>query len=90
MYQISRSTLQQTIPYLKKGQPNLALLLRNQTLESHLPIQTLELDSQELELVIDTLYEFQHPTAPSQQALKDQKVTSGLMIDWLSCYSQGG
>lgn len=89
MYQISRNTLQQTIPYLKRYQPSLALLLRNQTLENHLPIQVLNLESQDMELVIDTLYEFQRPTAPSQQALKDQKVTSDLMLDWLSCYSQG-
>lgn len=89
MYQISRSVMLQTIPFLKSSQPSLALLLRNQTLQNYLHMQELPLDSQQLECVIDTLYKFQHPSAPSEQAIKDQTTTSHLMIDWLSCYSQG-
>ena len=89
MYQISRSTLQQTIPFLKKSQPSLALQLRNQTLENHQPTQVLSLNGHEVEMVIDTLYDFQNPSAPSKQAIEDQQVSGGLMVDWLSCYSQG-
>jgi hypothetical protein len=89
MYQISRSVIVQTIPFIKKSQPSIALLLRNQTLESYLHVLKLPLDQQQLECVIDTLYQFQQPTIRSEQALKDQTITSHLMMDWLNCYSQG-
>ena len=89
MYQVPRSSVQATIPFLKKAKPSLALELRNQALNHHTPVMALPLESSDMEFIIDTLYEYQNPNVPSTEALNNQSTTSVLMMDWLNSYSMG-